>query len=203
MYFLSSSHNDSLFGRYQSYFVCLSGRLLCISCRRSMRRVSGRWGMLGWYFRTHSIAWILENQFGILREMYSLQCLRRGSRQFVCKWIWVYIYLVTDCSPRELIYFLRCADGYTGARCGQCDVPHFFRLGDYCRSCPSQPTWWLVLTVSLPILLVFFLLQSVSSNFKSGSLAIGFDFIQGKSFIGQYSILSLYLMYYFSSCYPA
>ena len=65
------------------------------------------------------------------------------------------------------------------------DLVDFAKVIAYWRSvltykaCPDSPAGYFVLIFILPILLILWILQSVSRNFKSGSLAIGFDFLQG------------------------
>ena len=71
-----------------------------------------------------------------------------------------------------------CATGYRGDRCGWCEAK-YWRFRDKCAACSNNTEWYYLLLIVVPLVLVFWTLQSVSKNFRSGALAITFDFIQG------------------------
>ena len=75
-----------------------------------------------------------------------------------------------------------CSAGYTGHRCGQCDIG-YYKDGGNCTECPTTPFWLMVLAGSLLVFFCLYTLNAVSRWFRSSALAIALDWAQTTSII--------------------
>eukprot|EP00163_Fabomonas_tropica_P014677 TRINITY_DN2669_c0_g1_i1.p1 TRINITY_DN2669_c0_g1~~TRINITY_DN2669_c0_g1_i1.p1 ORF type:complete len:1253 (+),score=231.12 TRINITY_DN2669_c0_g1_i1:224-3982(+) len=99
-----------------------------------------------------------------------------------------------DCEPPEACLGgtpQKCANGYLGANCGDCDIENFYyRLGPACEECGGPGAYGTLFAALciIPIFFVFFLLWASAAGFNNSSLNVLLDFFQVLAVLGGFRL---------------
>ena len=80
-----------------------------------------------------------------------------------------------------------CAAGFAGFRCGQC-AKDYYRLDGGCNQCPKTPLYLMLLAGAFTLFWCLYMLNAVSRWFRSGALAIFFDWAQTTALFAGFAV---------------
>jgi hypothetical protein len=82
-----------------------------------------------------------------------------------------------------------CADGYTGAACGECVTLEYYRVGTFCYKCPETPAVLWILLLLLALLLCVAILRLSRANVSTiTGLSIALSFTQLIAIFGSFPV---------------